>query len=523
MDFLPISILLLAVLSGLVVLLEGINNSKVPFYKTIIVLTNLIVSIVFFAIYSTVIKENPTFLMIYNYMGIFEIVLLLVFILILFVRMLFAKKQLSMHTQSIKNSPWNTYLIIDKKDRIKDISSNLLQDFDVTLEEVLNKKLFDVLNRTIRITQVNNKNSSNRDFEEMLEQLKKIKAPNDIVKLEIVYLNSEGDTSVVHMIDQAMYSKFGYYGRFLIGEMKTDFNLLGVEKQLKQTTLQLETLQEQFVATLEVSDEGLAFSDIEDKSTWISDTLVEELGFQSNNVHTEDLLKLMQPDDLNRYLTKLNQLTPGTPNMEMKYRLFSNGVYKWYTDKSKKIFLEENTMIMSAINQVSTKHFMRTNLQNLDTMGDQNDLTIKLRKIIDEERYFHLVIVRLKNLPYINELHGREVGNMAISEYISKLEKSFVSEENSIFRISGSTFAFILDDQRKMNLIRKGVQGNDDYLNMVLEYGASKLELEVFAGISIINNDGYNENEMLETAMSALKVAENPKYKGHVCYYGDIK
>ena len=83
----------------------------------------------------------------------------------------------------------------------------------------------------------------------MLEQLKKIKAPNDIVKLEIVYLNSEGDTSVVHMIDQAMYSKFGYYGRFLIGEMKTDFNLLGVEKQLKQTTLQLETLQEQFVAS----------------------------------------------------------------------------------------------------------------------------------------------------------------------------------------------------------------------------------------------------------------------------------
>ena len=117
------------------------------------------------------------------------------------------------------------------------------------------------------------------------------------------------------MIDQAMYSKFGYYGRFLIGEMKTDFNLLGVEKQLKQTTLQLETLQEQFVATLEVSDEGLAFSDIEDKSTWISDTLVEELGFQSNNIHTEDLLKLMQPDDLNRYLTKLNQLTPVTPNM----------------------------------------------------------------------------------------------------------------------------------------------------------------------------------------------------------------
>ena len=33
------------------------------------------------------------------------------------------------------------------------------------------------------------------------------------------------------------------------------------------------------------------------------------------------------------------------------------------------------------------------------------------------------------------------------------------------------------------------------------------------AGISIITNDGYNENEMLETAMSALKVAETRNIK----------
>ena len=523
MDFLPIAILILAILIAFIVVLEGINKSKVPFYKTIIASTNLIVTIVFFAIYHSVIEKDSTFLKIYNILGLAEFLLLFVFILILFTKMLLSKRELSMHTQSIKNSPWNTYLIIDKKDRIKDISQNLLEDFDLPLEEVLNKKIMDVLNRTVRITQVNNKNSSNRDFEELLEQLKKLSNKDELVKLEIVYLNSQGDTSIIHMIDQAMYSRFGYYGRFLIGEKKTDFNLLGVEKQLKQTSLQLETLQEQFIATLEVSDDGLAFSDIEDKSTWISNTLVSQLGFQSNNINTEDFLKLMQPDDLNRNLTKLNQLTPSSPNMEMKYRLFSNGVYRWYIDKSKKIFLEENTMIMSSINQVSTKHFMRTNLQNLDALGDQNDLTIKLRQLIDEERYFHLVVVRLKNLPYINELHGREVGNMAISEYISKLEKSFTTEPDSIYRLTGSTFAFYLDDQRKMNLMRKGVQGNYDYLNMVLEYGASKLELEVFAGISIINNDGYNENEMLEAANAALKVAENPKYKGHVCYYGDIK
>ena len=177
---------------------------------------------------------------------------------------------------------------------------------------------------------------------------------------------------------------------------------------------------------------------------------------------------------------------------------------------------------MSSINLVNTKHFMRSNIQNLDNLGDQNDLLIKLNKLIDEERYFHLAILRVKNLKYINELHSRDVGNMALSEYINKIEKAFTEEDGYVYRISGSTFALILVDQRKMSLIRNGVQANDDYLNMTLEYGSNKLELEVFAGISIINRDGYNENELLDTALKALKVAENPKYKGHICYYEDI-
>lgn len=523
MDFLPISILLLAIITSVIVLLEGINKQKVPFYKTIIAAANLIVTVVFFAIYSSIIKNDETFSQVYFYLGLFEFLLLIVFLMILFTEMTLTKRELSLHNESIKNSPWNTYLVLDRKDRIKDVSPNLLEDLAMIFDDVYNKKLFDILNRSIRITNVNNKNYTNRELENKLEQLKKINKKNELLKLEVVFLNSDGETVIVHLIDQAMFSKFGYYGRFLIGEKKTDFNLLSVEKQLKQTENSLETLQEQFIATLEVSNEGLAFSDISEQTTWISDALVEQLGFESNNINTEDLLKLMQPEDLNRYLTRVNQLTPATPNFEMKYRLFSKGVYRWYIDKSKKIFLANNSMIMTSLNQVSTKHFMASNLQNLDELGDKNDLLLKINKSIVEGKYFHLVVLRIKNLPYINELHGREIGNMAISEYLVKVEKSFTSEPNNIFRLTGSTFAFILSDQRRMSLIRKGVQGNDNYLNMTFEYGSAKLELEVFAGISIINSDGYNENELLDTALQALKVAENPKYKGHVCYYGDIK
>lgn len=522
MDFLPISILIVSFLIGIVVLLDSINELKLPIYKTIIASVNIIVAVIFFALYNTVIKNDATFEKIYFGIGIFEFLLLLVFIVILFSKILMSKRELGLYADSIKSSPWNTFIILDRRDRITDISDNLLEDLQMTKEEVIKQKLFDILNRAIRITQINGKNFSNRDLEDRFNQYKKINEPNENLKLEISFFNAEGDTTIIHLIDQAMFSRLGYYGRFLIGEKKTDFNLLSVEKQLKQTSLQLETLQEQFIATLEVSNEGLAFTDIEDESMWISDNLVEQLGLVSNDIHQEDFLKLMQPDDLSRYLTKANKLTPSQPNLEMKYRLFTRGVYRWYIEKSKKVFLDDRSMIMSSINLVNTKHFMRSNIQNLDNLGDQNDLLIKLNKLIDEERYFHLAILRVKNLKYINELHSRDVGNMALSEYINKIEKAFTEEDGYVYRISGSTFALILVDQRKMSLIRNGVQANDDYLNMTLEYGSNKLELEVFAGISIINRDGYNENELLDTALKALKVAENPKYKGHICYYEDI-
>lgn len=522
MDFLSISIILSAVIIGIIVLLEGLDREKVPLIKTIFAIVNIIVSVVFFAIYPTTIKTNESFLQVYFWLGIFEYAVLLMFSVILFIKLLLAKREMKLMTESVKNSPWNTYLILDKKERIKDISENLLDELNEIKENVLHKKLFEVINRSIRVQQVNNRNYTNRDLEDKFYEIKKISKPNELLKLEISFYNAEGDTSIVHMMDQAMFSKFGYYGRFLIGEMKTDFNLLEIEQQLKHTQLELTALQEKFIATLEVSQEGLAFEDLNNQTIWISERLMEEFGFNTNTIGTEDFLKLMQPDDLQKYLVRTSQLTPTSPIFEMKYRLFTKGIYRWYKGTSKRLFLENNGMLMSSIVPVNSTHFMNSNIQVLDELGDQNKLILKIKQLINEGRYFHFMTLRLKNLPYINEIHGRDVGNMAIAEYITKLKNSFASEHDHIYRLSGSTFGLIIDDQRKMSLIQKGVQGTEEYLNMTLEYGSSRLELDVYAGVSIINKDGYNENEMLETALHALKVAENPKYKGHVCYYGDL-
>ena len=65
MDFLPISILIVSFLIGIVVLLDSINELKLPIYKTIIASVNIIVAVIFFALYNTVIKNDATFEKIY--------------------------------------------------------------------------------------------------------------------------------------------------------------------------------------------------------------------------------------------------------------------------------------------------------------------------------------------------------------------------------------------------------------------------------------------------------------------------
>lgn len=47
MDFLPISILIVSFLIGIVVLLDSINELKLPIYKTIIASVNIIVAVIF--------------------------------------------------------------------------------------------------------------------------------------------------------------------------------------------------------------------------------------------------------------------------------------------------------------------------------------------------------------------------------------------------------------------------------------------------------------------------------------------
>src|SRR5690606_1452039 len=132
-------------------------------------------------------------------------------------------------------------------------------------------------------------------------------------------------------------------------------------------------------------------------------------------------------------------------------------------------------------------------------------------------------ILKLANIPQINEKHGREIGNMVMGHYINKIKQSFITESSDIYRISGLEFALTLTDPRKMGALKNGLRAEENHLNLSIEYGAIQVELEVFIGIAEMYTDAVNAMELYQNTMRALKTAMNPQYKGNSCYYKDIK
>ena len=54
----------------------------------------------------------------------------------------------------------------------------------------------------------------------------------------------------------------------MLVKRKTDFDLLAVEKELNERSGELESIRHKFIATLELSEEGLFYIDLDERTIW---------------------------------------------------------------------------------------------------------------------------------------------------------------------------------------------------------------------------------------------------------------
>lgn len=519
----PIYPLVISIFALFIIIIQSIQTEKVLKTRLILAFFNITMSVMVFVVYQNTILSNELYEQIYIGFNFYVYALFLLILYSSFKTATLKANHYQLFVKSIKNSKWNAYYVVDAKERIRDISSSLLAELNVEKDEIIGKKLFSILNKAVRFTKLNGQEINNRSLESYYLRYKETAKPGDSDVEELSFMNFVGNPIILHMVMQPVFALGKYKGRICVGEKKTDFDLLAVEKELNERSFELESIRHKFIATLEISEEGLFYIDLDERSIWASDTLVHMLKLPSNSMDLVDFRHLIEAEDLKKYLAMLGDLTINKTQYATSYRIQVDGRYVWFKEKGKRLFEDtQSAIIMGTLNPMKTKHYLSSNIDELDMLKDHNDMLVTMNKLFRENRYFEFMTIKLKNMPKINELHGREVGNMLMAEYIKKLRSSFVSESGDVFRVSGIEFGVIVTDARKMDLLANGIKSNKTFLNLTMQYGSISVELEVFAGIAIAMSDANDEHQLYQAAVQALKIAENPQFTSHCCFYKDI-
>ena len=520
----PIFPMIIAILTMFVAIINSVQNEKLSKNSLTITSLNMIIAIVIFVIYHNYIEPNELYVKIYSYYSLFIYGLFFIIFMMAFKTAILKANHYQLFVKSIRESNWNAYYSVDKRERIKDISASFLEELGLEKQDVIGKKLFQVLNKTVRFQQRNGVEVNNKQLEHYYLNYRKEAELGSFEVEELIMLNSEGEQVIFKLNMQPIIALGKYRGRIVVGEKKTDFDLLGVEKKLSKSEQSLESIRLRFIATLELAKEGLFTIDLDDKSIWLSQSLIKMLDLPDSTMNLNDYRNLIHPDDLKSYLLMLSELSLSKQKYSIRYRVLKAGLYVWVEEKGKRIFDDDYaSIIMGTLNLVNVKHFRSSNIDILDSLEGYHELLVKTNKLLKEDRHFYLMLIELTNLPEINDSHGYEVGNMIMAEYISKMKESFVTESGSIYRMTGLQFVVLVTNTNKMHILNRGIRDNEKLLNLDIKYGSIQAELSVHAGISISKEDSNKEEILYQAALEALKIAKNDKVTHQGIFYKDIK
>lgn len=498
----PYYLLAISALMFFVVILQSVQQEKVFVFKMV-----LGIVYVFFSAIMSYVGLDEVILLIGNipYIGI-QIYLYVACVILLYQAFKHAtlkSNHYALFIKAIKNSTFNVYYIVDHQERIKDVSLGFLQEVALEKEDVIGKKLHHVLAKSIRIKYVDQKESTIKELAAYYQQYKKEASMHQAFVQDITFLNAMGEVTYFHFILQPVFVLGKYRGRVAIGEKKTDLEMLAVEKELQESNKELENIRLKFIATLELTEEGLFSMDVVNQTMWLSQPLLNLLEFSNDDISLDIFKQRIFKEDLEKRELAISQLSEKDPNYEITYRIRVKEAFVWMREKGKALIEDASIQsIMGAMYEVKTKHFMNSDIPTLDEVKTYHHVQPHIQELKTHNKFFEVLYVQMYDLPNINDTFGRDVGNLFISEYVKQLKKTFISESGDIFRMSGSTFLVTITDPRKVDMLNKGMDTKGPFMDVEMRYGNIQTSLKVRAVLTegtLIKDIEYTLTTMRKT------------------------
>lgn len=409
------------------------------------------------------------------------------------------------------------YVVLDKKDRIKEISSLLLKDLEIEASEAYGKNFFDLLEVKYRIVGFNGERCYKDDIKSFYNKYDKRVTENQKNKIEIELQEENYTENALYFIESVIFHSGKYKGRILMGEMKNEENLIGMEQDLESKSSELELIKNRFVIILEKTNEGIYFTDLENGYIWCNDTLVKKLSLNGNSVSLKEFYKLIHPEDLAYYQEKMTNMR--ADGYSVSYRFDTGRGYVCVKEDGKKIVLGKTIELCGVMTPIDNYKFANTDTM-LDVLGGEPELLARIAALEKEDKIFEVVSFRVASLPEINEKFGRAIGNSVLSQYVNTINQNFVNN-NQIYRIAGLDFVAIITDFRKMEMLKNNLMNSDKLVRVKSSYLNQTVETVVYMGISKTDDHPSHKNT-LKRANDALRYCMNPNYTLNFAFYKDM-
>ncbi len=415
------------------------------------------------------------------------------------------------------------FYIVDRKNRVKDISANLITKLGVTRDDALGRDIVELITKQSRIIMFNNSEFSNTKYKSMYQDYSKNVQLQNTDIIDLAFINKKEEHIYLKLSERPSRTFGIYFGRAASGRMVESQSEMILEAKSNDLERQLSKLRDRFANTFKVTHDGLYYADLTNLSVWMSDSFKNQVKLSSNTVTYMKYRELIHKEDLIKYDQVLGALTDKNNTYNFKYRINVNGKYEWireqgvlvYDRGEKSLLIANANLIVAGINKnhhyVSVAHLPKVT----DFYNDANLL-------MQNRKGFTALAIDMVNIGAIETSYGSDVKDFIVSDYIRKLGGLFSSTKSNVYNIGPTRFILLIEEKSKVDLLDRTVKSNDEVLNINMDYGSISVTTQVKAGIVSAPKDGKTAKELLDNAIYALQIASTKEFKRNYCYYGEI-
>ena len=411
------------------------------------------------------------------------------------------------------------YVLLDKKDRVKEISTNLAEELGVDKSEAYGKNFFDVIEIHNRIVGVNGEEVFSDEIKKFYAHYKR-DINRKVNPFEItITVGDTAEKSVMFFTETNIFSNDRYKGRIFYGNKKNENELVGLEKDMAVQNTKLDSLKNRLSFLIGNTNEGIYFFNVTKKEMWFNDVLVKKLALDSNSLTPAEFLARLHPADVEIYTDLMKN---PVKDYKISYRFNTGAYYLNITEvgrKSVSSFVEIDGII-TVLNDFT---YAKTNTL-LDKIQTEEYMRLKYQDLLKEEsQIFEVAYFKLSQIPQVNDKYGRAVGNEIMANYIYRFVNNYLPE-GFIYRVSGLEFVGFLTNLNRIAALREHLLENEDkVLTISIDVANEKVKTSIYLGLCFSKDDTYHKEKTLDHAKEALKVAENERYSSKYVNYKERK